>query len=128
MNTAEKEDRIFQELQFIRAEVSSLREQIEKRQSPKEMGETPRLLSLSDAARDLGLSVKTIRRMIDSQKIIAKNIGRRVLIPVSQLAELAANDSIHLPSRNKSKSKRPTTVKAATRVEVEKARAALRRR
>lgn len=124
MTSTEQEVRIARELRFmrteisrefrtIREEISSLSTRLVKGQLPKE-SETPLLLSLSEAAKNLGLSVKTIRRMVDSQKILAKRIGSRVLIPVSQLAEVeSANDitTTKPPRRQSKKNKKKASTK-----------------
>lgn len=52
-----------------------------------------RLRSVDDAAKMLGVSTKSVRRLIKSRKLTAVRIGRRVLIPFDALAEFVRNNT-----------------------------------
>ena len=52
-----------------------------------------RLRSVDDAARLLGVSTKTMRRLISSRKLPSVRIGRRVLIPSDSLAEFVRSNT-----------------------------------
>jgi excisionase family DNA binding protein len=47
------------------------------------------LIALSEAARRLGVSVATIRRLIARGEVIAVNVGSRRLVPVSEIDRIA---------------------------------------
>lgn len=59
-------------------------------EAPKSKTE-PRTIGIHEAARLLSLSPATIRKYISRQKISCVRIGKRVLIPIDTINELARN-------------------------------------
>jgi len=46
------------------------------------------LVGLSEAARQLGVSIDTIRRLVARGEVVAVNVGARRLVPVSEVARV----------------------------------------
>lgn len=53
----------------------------------------PLLVSESEAARLLGVSVRTIQKLLRAGRLSARYIGRRTLLPRAEVADFAARDS-----------------------------------
>lgn len=49
----------------------------------------PALLSIVEAAKELNVSPKTVRKMISAHRLPAVNIERRVLVPLAAIKEAA---------------------------------------
>ena len=60
----------------------------------------PRVVSVDEAARTLGLKSSTIRAWIGARKIGSDHLGRRVMIPMEVIDDLLAKGFI--PARNQS--------------------------
>lgn len=50
---------------------------------------TTRLVALSEAARTLGVSVPTLRRLMASGDVMTVNVGARRLVPESEIERIA---------------------------------------
>jgi excisionase family DNA binding protein len=61
-----------------------------KRASGRPAGEKPILLSVRDAARLLGVGESTLWRSASRGEILKVRVGRRVLIPRSEIDRIAA--------------------------------------
>lgn len=61
-------------------------------------GPAPLALRLEAAAEALGLSVRTVRRLVASGQLPASRVGRRVLIETSALDALLARTRIGGPA------------------------------
>jgi excisionase family DNA binding protein len=58
----------------------------------------PRVVSVEEAARTIGLKPSTIRAWIGARKIASVHLGRRVMIPMEAIDDLLAKGFI--PARN----------------------------
>jgi len=66
---------------------------------------SPRLRSVAEVARDLGLSTKTIRRLIAARELAAYKIGRRVCLASDDVERfLAAKKKKALINRTRTNS------------------------
>lgn len=51
----------------------------------------PRLIAISEAARELSVSADTVRRLIRAKQIPAVRVARRVMIPTDAIERIARN-------------------------------------
>lgn len=79
-----------------------------------------KLLSIEEAAKQMSVSPKTVRKMIDAHRLPSVNVERRVLVPLSALEELATPAGV---ARTKRRPRRVAAVKT-TEGELEKLAAA----
>ncbi len=63
--------------------------------SVAEVGRTPRFGSAAELATYAGLSVKTIRRLVDAGRVRGRKVGRRLLIPFENLDTLVLRIQDH---------------------------------
>jgi excisionase family DNA binding protein len=63
-----------------------------------EAARVPRFGSAAELAAYAGLSVKTIRRLVDAGKVRGRKVGRRLLIPFEDIDAfiLGAEDDTHI--------------------------------
>jgi hypothetical protein len=75
------------ELEKLVLEVRERLSRLEDRLKPQ-----PRCLKLPDAARELGVSITTLREMIARGEVRTSTVGRRQMIALSELDRVAAPD------------------------------------
>jgi excisionase family DNA binding protein len=56
--------------------------------SPQKLQVKPRVVSVEEAAGNLGLKPSTIRAWIGARKITSVHLGRRVMIPIEEIDDL----------------------------------------
>ena len=60
---------------------------------PRTREAAPLLISEAEAARLLGVSVRTIQKLLRADRLSARHIGRRTLLPRAEVAAFAIGDS-----------------------------------
>jgi excisionase family DNA binding protein len=95
-------------IEALLLEVRSLRELVERRHKPSGF-------NLKDAAREVGLGLSTLKELIRKQVILTVKVGRRRLVPMSEIEKFL---QVH-PDERMRKTRRKS--------EGEKIRAALKR-
>lgn len=85
------------EMRLLLEDIGARLERLEERLQPRAT-----CLSLVDAAKQLGVSLSTMKRMVATREIHTATVGKRSMIPVSELARVSTPDP-----------KRPAQQKAA---------------
>lgn len=67
--------------------------------------ETILAVGMSDAARMLGLSQRTIASLVSKQQLTSRKVGRRRIIPVVALERFVKHDRLSRQARAKKKEK-----------------------
>lgn len=124
--TAEAMAEMSSQLKQIREEIGRIAERLVERPG----GTLPRVLTKDQAAKQLSISVRKLRGLIRDGLVVTVPIGRRNLIPLSEVERMADPapvgqkqpvDSIVVRSNGAPRKKTP---RAAAQAEVEKMRAA----
>jgi excisionase family DNA binding protein len=73
----ETQEQILRELAAIRAEIETIRRSL-----------PPTLMSVADAASRLGLSTRTVRRMVTARKLRSIRFGETIRVDLSSIQEI----------------------------------------